>query len=790
MSMLSLWKRNRPSTPVVSRPNPVGRLLVELLEDRTLPSATYVPNELLVQFRSQVGEDVRAEARAAFNATLKQQIHTAGMAASGKGVMERIALPDGLSPETAAKFMKSNANVLFAEPNWLCQPSDISDDTGYTDGSLWGMYSDDLPADIGPAGTTNEFGSQAEKAWNQGYTGSSSVYVGVIDTGIQITHPDLAANIWTNPFDAEDGVDNDGNGYVDDIHGWDFYSNDNSVYDSATNDRHGTHVAGTIGAAGGNADGVAGVNWNVTMISTKFIGAGGGPTSAAILALDYLTDLKVRHGINLVVTNNSWGGAGFSQGLLDAISRAASQGILFVAAAGNQTTNTDGAPFYPAAYDTTAGAGYDAVISVASIDSSGAKAGSSNYGAATVDLGAPGVDIYSTLPEDSYGSISGTSMASPHVAGAVALYAAANSSASAAQIRYALLNSTTATESLDGITVTGGRLNVDAFMQMPVSPTLSIDNQSMTEGNAGASTMTFTVTLSDTPTAPVTVHFATSSVTASAASDYVAVSGDLTFNPGDPLSQTITVTINGDATGEQNETFAVVLSGANTPIGDGYGTGAIVNDDAAALTVSNAFVVEGSRGKKTLVFTVSLPQPQSVNVTFSYATANGTAAAGSDYKSTSGTAIIRAGKSSATVKVTVFTDKVAESDETVLLNISSAVNATIADSQGIGTIVNDDGATGASAARTALINSTLISDLSNLIAAVNDLGLKSGVANALISQLRAAQNSISRGYTKAAGNQLGATLNSVAALTKSRQLSAELAEPFVDELTGILSTLA
>jgi hypothetical protein len=327
-------------------------------------------------------------------------------------------------------------------------------------------------------------------------------------------------------------------------------------------------------------------------------------------------------------------------------------------------------------------------------------------------------------------------------------------------------------------------------MQMPVSPTLSIDNQSMTEGNAGASTMTFTVTLSDTPTAPVTVHFATSSVTASAASDYVAVSGDLTFNPGDPLSQTITVTINGDATGEQNETFAVVLSGANTPIGDGYGTGAIVNDDAAALTVSNAFVVEGSRGKKTLVFTVSLPQPQSVNVTFSYATANGTAAAGSDYKSTSGTAIIRAGKSSATVKVTVFTDKVAESDETVLLNISSAVNATIADSQGIGTIVNDDGATGASAARTALINSTLISDLSNLIAAVNDLGLKSGVANALISQLRAAQNSISRGYTKAAGNQLGATLNSVAALTKSRQLSAELAEPFVDELTGILSTLA
>ena len=279
-------------------------------------------------------------------------------------------------------------------------------------------------------------------------------------------HPDLTGNIWTNPFDPVDGIDNDGNGYVDDVRGWDFAGNNNSTYDGAQDD-HGTHVAGTIGAVGGNKMGVAGVNWNVTLITAKFLGSGGGTTANAIKAVDYITDLKTRHGLNIVATNNSWGGGGYSSGLYDAIERANKADILFVAAAGNGGSDgvgddIDATPFYPASY------GNANVISVAAITSSGAKAGFSNYGADSVDLGAPGSGIWSTLPgkkrnPSAYGSYSGTSMATPHVTGAAALYAATHPTATAAQIKSAILGSAFATPSLSGKCVSGGRLNVGGF---------------------------------------------------------------------------------------------------------------------------------------------------------------------------------------------------------------------------------------------------------------------------------------------------------------------------------------
>ena len=149
---------------------------------------------------------------------------------------------------------------------------------------------------VGSSSPANPYGSGAIGAWAQGVTGSRNVVVGVVDEGIQVDHPDLAANIWTNPWDPPNGIDDDGNGYVDDVHGWDFMHNDNSVYDGPATDYHGTHVAGTIGAVGGNGTGVVGVNWNVTLISAKFL-EGTGDTADAIRALDYLTDLKVRHGL-------------------------------------------------------------------------------------------------------------------------------------------------------------------------------------------------------------------------------------------------------------------------------------------------------------------------------------------------------------------------------------------------------------------------------------------------------------------------------------------------------------
>jgi len=428
--------------------------------------AQYIPNEILIQFRASVPGAAQAAARARVGA-LRDEVVVAGAGREdGKGDLELAKLPPGISIAAAARGLEADPAVEFAEPNWVYYHQATSNDPYYTSGSLWGMYGDATT----PA---NQYGSQAGEAWAAGNTGSASVYVGVIDEGIMFTHADLSGQVWTNPFDPVDGVDNDGNGYVDDTHGWDFDGNNNTIFDG-TQDDHGTHVAGTIGAKGGNAAGVAGVNWNVTLISAKFLGRRGGTTANAIKAVDYLTGLKTRHGINLVATNNSWGGGGFSQGLLDAINRGGNAGILFIAAAGNGGSdgvgdNNDTTATYPSNYQCTNGGtrGWDCVIAVASITSTGARSSFSNYGATTVDLGAPGSGIYSTLPgkggSSTYGSYSGTSMATPHVTGAAALYAAGHAGASAQQIKDAILSSTVFTSSLDGRTVTEGRLNVSGF---------------------------------------------------------------------------------------------------------------------------------------------------------------------------------------------------------------------------------------------------------------------------------------------------------------------------------------
>jgi subtilisin family serine protease len=351
---------------------------------------------------------------------------------------------------------KGLSEVLYAEPNYIYQHFATSNDTYYTNGSLWGMY--------GPATTpANQYGSQAGTAWAAGHIGTGTVYVGIIDEGVMNSHPELKANCWVNSFDPVDGVDNDGNGYVDDVWGWDFDGNNNSTFDGVQDD-HATHVAGTIGAVGGNGAGVAGVCWNIKMISCKFLGRNGGTTANAIKAVDYITDLKTRHGLNIVATNNSWGGGGFSQGLKDAIDRANAANILFVAAAGNSGTDNDVTASYPSNYPS------DNVIAVAAINKSGALSSFSQYGLTTVDLGAPGEAIYSTVPLKSgnkvaagYASYSGTSMATPHVTGACALYASTHSGATAAQIKAAILGSTVGTASLAGKCVTGGRLNVSGF---------------------------------------------------------------------------------------------------------------------------------------------------------------------------------------------------------------------------------------------------------------------------------------------------------------------------------------
>ncbi len=232
-----------------------------------LRTANYVPGELLIGFRPGTSDAVKAGVRALVGVAASQRLR-----ASGAAELELTRLPVQAGLADMLAVLRRHPAVAYAEPNWILTHQQTANDPYYTDGSLWGMHGD---------GTTpaNQFGSQAGEAWQSNTVGSSNVYVGIIDEGIDLNHQDLAPNIWHNPFDVEgDGKDNDGNGYVDDAHGWDFLENNNSIFDGEAdtiNDRHGTHVAGTIGAVGGNGVGVAGVNWSVTMISGKFLGPSG-----------------------------------------------------------------------------------------------------------------------------------------------------------------------------------------------------------------------------------------------------------------------------------------------------------------------------------------------------------------------------------------------------------------------------------------------------------------------------------------------------------------------------------
>lgn len=416
----------------------------------------YEPNEVLIKFKSGVSDEKQAEILDRIGGKVKEKILTKLMEKFGDNEgITLVQMP--MNALDAITRLNGLNEIEYAEPNFIYTHDAVSNDTYFTNGSLWGMYG----ATTSPA---NQFGSHAATAWANGKTGSNTVYIGIIDEGYMYTHEDLAANAGVNPGEVSgNGVDDDGNGLVDDVYGWDFDGNNNTVFDGAGDD-HGTHVAGTIGGVGGNGKGVAGVCWNVKLLSAKFLGNRGGTTANAIKAVDYFTDLKIRSGLNIVATNNSWGGGGFSQALQDAIQRANNAGILFIAAAGNASSNNDATANYPSNYNVAN------VIAVASITNTGGLSSFSNYGATQVDLGAPGSGIYSSVPVSSkgkilsgYASYNGTSMATPHVTGAAALYASINAGASAATIKSALLSSTIATPSLSGKCVTGGRLNVGSF---------------------------------------------------------------------------------------------------------------------------------------------------------------------------------------------------------------------------------------------------------------------------------------------------------------------------------------
>jgi subtilisin family serine protease/DNA-binding beta-propeller fold protein YncE len=406
----------------------------------------HLPGELLLKFKKQALPSDRAAVRAQVAARRLRRFRSGA---------EHWKLGRGLTTEKAVALLERHPHLEYVEPNYVVSADLIPDDPSFP--TLWGLRN------TGQTGGTPGADIDVERAWDA-TTGSRAVVVGVIDTGIDCGHPDLAANIWTNSGEVPgNGIDDDGNGYIDDVRGWDFVNDDN---DPTDDHGHGTHVAGTIGAVGDNAVGVAGINWEVSLIPLKFLASNGmGSTADAVAALDYATLMGAD------VTNNSWGGGSFSQALLDAILSAAAADSLFVASAGNDGTDNDFVPHYPSSYEAPN------VVAVASTDDDDNKAISSNFGASTVDLGAPGVGILSTLPGGSYGFRSGTSMAAPHVTGVAALIRSIVPGFRVDTLKRAILDFAEPIPALAGITATGGRLNAFNSVVAPDdTPPGSIDD--------------------------------------------------------------------------------------------------------------------------------------------------------------------------------------------------------------------------------------------------------------------------------------------------------------------------
>jgi subtilisin family serine protease len=347
-------------------------------------------------------------------------------------------------PEFAAALSRHGDVVRYAEPDYLRRlAAAYPNDPSWS--SLWGLHQ------------ASDCDIDAPEAWDV-TVGSADLVAAVLDTGMQYTHADLASNAWVNPGEIPgNGLDDDGNGFTNDVYGWDF-ANDDS--DPADDHSHGSHCAGTIGAVGSNGVGVVGVNWRVKLMAVKcFDATGNGTDSDCMDSFAYVTMMR-RRGVNVRVTSCSWGGTDFTQGLLDAVRDANDAGVLCVAAAGNVGWNNDVNPYYPACFDSPN------MIAVAATTSSDTLASFSQWGPTTVDLAAPGVNILSTVPGNGYGYKSGTSMATPHVSGVAVLAFSAKRGLSHLQVKDAILRGVDPVAALSGKVVTGGRLNARRTLLM------------------------------------------------------------------------------------------------------------------------------------------------------------------------------------------------------------------------------------------------------------------------------------------------------------------------------------
>ena len=538
-------------------------------------------NEVLVKFRPTTFQSV-LEAQAAGEVDESERV-------GGTGLLRLHSSRKNVA--TLVSELSARSDVEYAEPNYIVHTTAIPNDPRF--GELWGLQNTGQTIQGFPGIPGADISATA--AWDIS-TGSRANVAAVIDTGIDYRHPDLAANVWSAPAAFTVTIGGQSITCPAGSHGFNAITN---VCDPLDDNNHGSHVSGTIGAVGNNGTGVVGVNWTASIMAGKFLDATGTGTIAnAINAIEFVVQAKLAFAAtgdaNVRVLSNSWGGGAFSQALLDEINRADANDMLFVAAAGNSGTPNDLFPQYPASYNTPN------VVAVAATDNTDSLAFFSNFGPNTVHLGAPGVDVLSTTIGGTYAYFSGTSMATPHVSGA-ALLVLSKCSLNTASLKTLLLNNVDPIPSLSGLTVTGGRLNVNKAIRAcatPVNPDFALSatpaSQTVTQG--GSTSYNLSISPSGGFTGLVTFSASGLSTAATAS-----------FSPN-PASSSSTMTVSTDAATTPVGSFAVTITSVSGTLAHTTSVTLVVNAAPApnfslSATPASQTVVQGASTTYTVNIT-------------------------------------------------------------------------------------------------------------------------------------------------------------------------------------------
>src|SRR2546422_4679005 len=527
-------------------------------------------NEVLVKFRPTTFQSV-LEAQAAGEVDESEWV-------GGTGLLRLHSVSKNVA--SLVRELSARPDIKYAEPNYIVHATAIPNDARF--GELWGLQNtgQTIRGFLGISGA--DIGATA--AWDIS-TGSRANVAAVIDTGIDYTHPDLAANVWSAP--ATFTVTIGGLTIICPAgsHGFNAITN---VCDPLDDHNHGSHVSGTIGAVGNNGTGVVGVNWTASIMGSKFLDAtGSGTTANAINAIEFAVQTKAAFaatsGANVRVLSNSWGGGAFSQALLDEINRANANDMLFVAAAGNSISNNDVIPHFPSSYNAPN------VVAVAATDNTDSLAFFSNFGPASVHLGAPGMDVLSTTIGGNYAYFSGTSMATPHVSGAAELVLS-KCALNTASLKTLLLNNVDPIPSLAGRTATGGRLNVHKATRACAAPAnpdfaLSAAPASRTVTQGGSTTYTVNVSPSGGFTGAV-------SLTATG----LPAGASASFSPN-PATGSATMSVSTGA-GTPTGSFSVTITGTSGNLTHTTSVSLVVNaapvpDFSLSATPASQTVIRG-----------------------------------------------------------------------------------------------------------------------------------------------------------------------------------------------------